>query len=120
LKISTVGLYTTAKWAFPQLLLRKSVPGSKPTFIVTGGGVYKNPRPTHLSLSLNKAAQFNLAGSLTKIYEPQGIHVGVVVVNKAITYEEKNSNPTRIAQEYWNMYEQEGGNWEQVIDMGYW
>ncbi|KAL2065550.1 hypothetical protein VTL71DRAFT_3220 [Oculimacula yallundae] len=118
-KVSTVGLYTTAKVIFPKLLERKLVPNSKSTLIVTGGGVYKSSLPTHLSLSLNKAAQFNLTENLTKTFEPQGVHVSVVVINKVITFDDHLANPARIAQEYWKMYKQEEDKWDRVIDMGY-
>ena len=120
-QVSTVGLYTTAKWAYPLLIANMKFKSSnyKPTFLVTGGGVYKNPQPTSFSLSLNKASQFNLAMALAKTYEGEGVRTGVMVANKIVTEEEKYHNPKHIASLFWDMYAKEEGKWERVFDMGY-
>ena len=116
-----MGLYTTANWAYPLFMesAKLKSPDFKPTFLVTGGGVYKNPQPTSFSLSLNKASQFNLAMSLAKTYEAEGIRTGVMVAKKIVTAEEKFHNPKHIASLFWNMYAKEEGQWERVFDMGY-
>jgi len=114
-RIATGGLYTTAKWAFPLLLTRAN--SSQPTFIVTSGMEYNNPDPGLFSLSLNKAAQYNLTISLAKTYEPQGIHVGVIRVGGIVGLEEKFFNPANIAERYWSFYSQDKGKWSREIDM---
>jgi len=115
LKISTVGLYTTAKWAFPLLIGKASA--SKPTFLVTGGYLHNNPEPDMFSLSLNKAAQYNLAISLAKEFEPKGVHVGVVVVGGVVTPQEPYYNPKNISERYWRLYSQKRTEWTREIDM---
>jgi hypothetical protein len=78
---------------------------------------YNNPDPDLFSLSLNKAAQFNLTISLAKTYEPQGIHVGVIRVGGIVSQEEKFFNPPNIAERYWSFYSQGKGKWTREIDM---
>jgi hypothetical protein len=78
---------------------------------------YNNPNPDLFSLSLNKAAQFNLTISLAKTYEPKGVHVGVIRVGGIVGLEEKFFNPPNIAERYWSFYSQEKGKWTREIDM---
>jgi hypothetical protein len=62
------------------------------------------PFPPFWSLSVSKAAQFNLAGSLAMVYAPLGVHVGAVVVN-GIVGKEGEMSPGSIAGELWGLYE---------------
>jgi NAD(P)-dependent dehydrogenase (short-subunit alcohol dehydrogenase family) len=57
-------------------------------------------------LSLAKAAQFNLAQSLAQVYNPQGIHVGVVVVGGVVQDSNPRLNAKNIAMQTWGFYDQ--------------
>jgi NAD(P)-dependent dehydrogenase (short-subunit alcohol dehydrogenase family) len=78
---------------------------------------YNEPNPDLFSLSLSKAAKFNLTISLAKTYEPQGIHVGAIRVGGIVGLDEKLFNPKNIADRYWTCYTQEKGSWSRGIDM---
>lgn len=74
-------LYTLAGWACPKLVeTAASDARAAPSFLVTSGGLAKNPYPHMFSLALCKAAQYNFVGSLFKAYEPKGVHCGLLVV----------------------------------------
>jgi NAD(P)-dependent dehydrogenase (short-subunit alcohol dehydrogenase family) len=79
-QVAVVGLYTTAMWAMPHLsaLAANAQKEAHPSFLVTGGGLYKNPMPQFFALAMMKAAQVNLAGSLAREYGPKGVHVGTL------------------------------------------
>lgn len=62
------------------------------------------PFPPFWSLSVSKAAQFNLAGSLAMVYAPLGVHVGIVVMNGLVAKGGEMS-PGSIAGELWGLYE---------------
>ncbi|QDS68978.1 hypothetical protein FKW77_009013 [Venturia effusa] len=108
LKISTIGLYTVAKLVLPQLAsLAKSSPTSKPSLLVTSGGLFKSPFAPYFSLSLSKAAQHSLTMSLSQEYAKQGVHVVAMVVHGLVKPEgDENFGPGVIADVYWKLYEQ--------------
>jgi hypothetical protein len=87
--------------------LATSSPSSKPSLLVTSGGLYKSPFAPYFSLSLSKAAQHNLTMSLAQEYSKQGVHVAAVVVHGLVKPEgDKYFGPRVIADVYWKLYEQ--------------
>jgi NAD(P)-dependent dehydrogenase (short-subunit alcohol dehydrogenase family) len=119
-KVAISGLYTTAMWAMPHLSalaanVRKDV---HPSFLVTGGGLYKNPVPQFFALAMMKAAQVNLAGSLAKEYGPNGVHVGTVAVGGYVSPDSDVFSPAKIAETFWKLYKQEKDQWELIVHLG--
>lgn len=97
--ITTTALYVIASTLLPQML---TLP--RPTLLLTGGHIHHLPFPPFFSLSLSKAAQYNLAGSLAAVYGPKGVHVGMVVVNGLVAPEGEMSAES-IAKVLWGVYE---------------
>ncbi|KIV99631.1 uncharacterized protein PV09_08696 [Verruconis gallopava] len=105
-KTTTVGLYSVAKWVLPKLqIFAKAYPHANPSLIVTGGFLHKTPIPEFFTLSLVKTAQRNLVQSLHQVYNPQGVHVGLVLVGGMVSPEAKVLNPTHIAKLVWEFFE---------------
>jgi hypothetical protein len=99
-----------AKWAIPKLqAVAKSQPQAKPSLLVTGGLLHLEPVPDLFSLSLVKSSQRNLVQSLHAVYNPQGIHVGLVLVGGIVSPEAKVLNPANIAQVTWDFFDKEHG-----------
>jgi NAD(P)-dependent dehydrogenase (short-subunit alcohol dehydrogenase family) len=108
-QVAVSGLYTTAMGAMPHLsaLAANVRKDAQPSFLVPGGGLYKNPHPQFFALAMVKAAQVNLAGSLAKEYGPEGVHVGTVAVGGYVSPESEVFSPKKIAEAFWRLYEQE-------------
>jgi NAD(P)-dependent dehydrogenase (short-subunit alcohol dehydrogenase family) len=68
-------------------------------------------------LSLTKAAQRNLTESLAKVYGPQGVHVGLIIVGGPVAPENKKLNPAHIAERTWELYGQEKDKWTLEVDI---
>lgn len=79
------------------------------------GLLHVQPQPEVFSLSLVKAAQRNLVQSLHAVYNPQGIHVGLVLVGGNVSPEKKELNPPRIAEKTWELFDQERAQWELEV-----
>jgi hypothetical protein len=90
----------------PHLLTLVPDPTRKPAFLVTSGGLYKEPWHTYVSLSLSKASQHNVTMSLSKAFARKGVHVAAVVVHGLVSPESELFSPKRIAGVYWGLYEQ--------------
>jgi NAD(P)-dependent dehydrogenase (short-subunit alcohol dehydrogenase family) len=115
-KISVLSLYTASNWALPRLAsLATSNPASKPSLLVTSGGLYQNPFHPYFSLAVSKAAQHYLTLNLAQVYGPKGVHVAAVVVNGHVGPESELFSPARIATFYWKLYEQGAEKGEQSI-----
>lgn len=111
-KISAVALHQTAKWAIPHLTkLAKQDSSAKPPLLVTSSHLPQSPEPDLFVLSLTKAAQRNLAESLAKVYQPQGVHVGLVIVAGSVAPEKTGLNPGNIAKKTYELFAQERGGW---------
>lgn len=70
--------------------------------------LYRDPFPFLFSLSVGKAAQYNLMHSFHKKYEPQ-IHVATVPVGGVVRDEAKVTSAKAVAGEFWKLYEQAKG-----------
>jgi len=108
IRITTFSLYTTLKWAIPQLLETAKSESYNPAFLTTSGGLYRDPYPHFFSLSASKASQHNLMFSFHKKYEPQ-IHVACVPVNGVVSDDAKVTSSRAVAAQFWKMYEQKKG-----------
>lgn len=89
-----------------------------PSFLVTGGGLYKDPQPQFFALAIMKAAQVNLAASLAKEYGPNGVHVGTVAVGGHVSPDSDVFSPAKIAESFWKLYRQDRDRWELMIHIG--
>lgn len=69
--------------------------------------LHLDPWPTFFSLSLAKTAQRNLVDSLHRVYNNQGIHIGLVLVGGRVLRECKVLTPPNIAQVTWDFFDQE-------------
>jgi NAD(P)-dependent dehydrogenase (short-subunit alcohol dehydrogenase family) len=105
-QIATSGLYTTARILAPHLESLASTPGSKPTLLVTSGGLYKQPYHPFFSLAQSKAAQHNLTMSISQVLKPKGVHVAAIIVHGLVREDSPIFAPKKIAETYWKVYEE--------------
>ncbi len=82
------------------------------TVILTGG--MPDPVPSHVSLSLGKAAVRALTSMLAQQYGPAGVHVATVTVAGAVA-PGSDVDPDRIAEHYWRLHHQPPGAWEREV-----
>ncbi|SMQ47446.1 unnamed protein product [Zymoseptoria tritici ST99CH_3D7] len=106
LMISVVSMLTVSQWAMPKLVEAAKTEKSTPSFLVTSGGLHKNPFPQFFSLASCKAAQYNLTHSLHKEYGPKGVHSAAIVVEGRVSDEAKVTTARNIAKEAWKLYQQ--------------
>lgn len=120
-----------AQWAMPQLVAAGKKEYYTPAFLVTSGGLYKNPfpafvshplaplkkqkkrtkknqpkKPPQFSLASCKAAQYNLLHSLHKEYGPKGVHCAALVVEGKVSEEAQVTTPKNVALEAWKLFEE--------------
>ncbi len=113
-----VGQYVAASWALPLLEEVAGEPGTHPSFFLNSSGVSYDPVPFQFSLCMNKAAQNNFLSSLAKVAGPKGVHVGRIDINGGVSDEEKVRNSKHIAEQLWQLYQQEEDKWSFVEDCG--
>ncbi|GJN80244.1 hypothetical protein PLIIFM63780_003769 [Purpureocillium lilacinum] len=107
-KINCTALYATADWAFPQLVdLKRSDSQARPSFLVTSSLLPKYPIADLFILSMVKAAQRNMVQSLSDVYKPQGVHIGVIAVGGPVSPSSATLNPTNIAARAWDFFNQD-------------
>jgi len=107
-----LALYIIAQWAIPLL---KSGGHPSPSFFVTNSLLPEEPIPYLLSLSMSKASQQNMMVSLEAAFG-KDIHFGLIKVGGIVAPENKYLNPTNIAKQAVQLFEQEKGAWKlQVI-----
>lgn len=117
-------MLTVSQWAMPKLVEAAKTEKSTPSFLVTSGGLHKNPFPQFVrslrfvsarerplttpqfSLASCKAAQYNLTHSLHKEYGPKGVHSAAIVVEGRVSDEAKVTTARNIAKEAWKLYQQ--------------
>lgn len=102
----------------PKLLhLASSNTNTTPSFATTSGMLAKDPFPAMFSLAACKAAQYNLAHSLHKEFEPQGVHCPLIVVGGSVKDESAVTNARNIAEETWKVFEEpkHEGKFETVL-----
>ncbi|KAL1615333.1 hypothetical protein SLS54_009114 [Diplodia seriata] len=107
--LAVSSLYTVAQWIIPRFLdmARGSTQaGYKPTLLVTGGFLHRDPYPPLFSLSAVKAAQYNLVCTFHKMFRSSGIHCAMILVGGFVSPEAERTNPKNIAERAWTLYEQ--------------
>jgi hypothetical protein len=117
----TLGLWVAASWALPHLTAAAAgKPESHPSFLFTNSGLWDRPLADFASLSLQKAAQYNLLLSLKQMAEPKGVHVGGVNIGGLVSDEDPVTNPSNVAQALFELYEQDRPNWQWESKVGDW
>ena len=94
-----------------------SHPSSKPSLLVTGGFLHRDPFPPLFSLSTAKAAQYNLVKTMEKVLRREGIHCGMVLVGGFVSETAQNCNPSNIARTMWDVYAQEKEHWALEVEL---
>jgi hypothetical protein len=115
-----IGFYVAATWAIPHLTSIAEHSDTHPCFLFTNSGLWDRPIADYFSLSMQKAAQYNLANSLSQVVGPQGVHVGSVNIGGIIREEDPETNTGNIANKLWELYEQDKDHWKNEIIVGDW
>ncbi|KAF4545038.1 Short-chain alcohol protein [Lasiodiplodia theobromae] len=105
-KLAVSSLYTVAQWIMPRFLNDMAKGRYKPTLLVTGGFLHREPYPPLFSLSAVKAAQYNLVCTLHKMFRKSGVHCAMILVGGFVSLEAERTNPKNIAERAWELYEQ--------------
>ncbi|KAM3424473.1 hypothetical protein BST61_g6477 [Cercospora zeina] len=105
-RVIVVSLLMVAQWAMPQLVAAAKKEYYTPAFLVTSGGLYKNPFPQFFSLASCKAAQYNLVHSLHKEYGSKGVHCAAIVVEGKVSDDAKVTTARNVADKAWGLFEQ--------------
>ncbi|MDY7233251.1 SDR family NAD(P)-dependent oxidoreductase [Hyalangium rubrum] len=108
-KVNVAGALVAAQQAYPAMTHRR-----RGTILLTGGSLAIDPMPLFASLAIGKAGIRNLALSLAKELEPQGIHVATVTIAGFIKPGTK-FDPDLIADEYWRLHAQPVGTWNHEL-----
>lgn len=117
-KLMNIGQYVAASWALPLLEEAVKEPGTHPSFFLNSSGISYDPVPFQFVLSMMKAAQNNFLSSLAKVAGPKGVHVGRIDINGVVSDEEKVRNAKHIAEQLWQLYQQDKDKWSFVEDCG--
>ncbi|MGB0837220.1 MAG: SDR family NAD(P)-dependent oxidoreductase [Flavobacteriaceae bacterium] len=92
-------------------LIKNALPGmmqdNRGKLFFTGGGFGLEGEPDFMSLSLGKAALRNLVQAAHKTADKSRVHVGMVTVCGFVNQNDPKYNPAAIAEQFWNLYEQE-------------
>lgn len=115
-----IGFYVTASWAVPLLSAAAGRPDAHPSFLFTNSPLWDRPISAFFSLSMQKAAQYNLALSLKQILASKGVHVASVNIEGLINVDDPVLNPTAIADNLYKLYEQDQSDWQWEICLGNW
>lgn len=118
-KVPNLGLFITATVLLPHLqAMATNNPTAHPSLFITSGAIIHQPFGPVFSLSMAKAAQASLAKLLAE--QNRGlVHVAVVTVGGPVSPEEDVNNPQNIASKFWDLYQQEKGNWAFEIKCGW-
>ncbi|KEF51485.1 uncharacterized protein A1O9_12402 [Exophiala aquamarina CBS 119918] len=117
-KSMNIGMYVAATWALPHLNSVAQEPGTRPSFLFGNSGIYEYPISDFFSLSMQKAAQTNFAGSFSQIAGPKGIHVASVNIGGIISDGDPEMNAKLIASKLWELYSQDKDNWSFEVKVG--
>ena len=106
-RVSVVGALAAAQAVIPAMRAAK-----RGTILFTGGGFAFEPLPMMASLGVGKAGIRNLAFSLAKELEPDGIHVGTVTIG-GLVKPGTPFDPANIAEEFWKLHIQLPGQFQR-------
>lgn len=96
---------------------RRDKSAYKPSLLVTGGLLHRDPYPPLFSLSAVKAAQYNLVCTLNKVFAKEGVHCAMILVGGFVGPDQKQTNPPNIAERSWKLYEQDRAEWTREIEI---
>jgi len=110
-RLNVVGALITAQHFLPEYKAAK-----KGTILLTGGGLAFGPISGFDAgeLAIGKAGVRSLTQSLFNELKPHGIHVGSVVICGLVA-PGTAYDPTKIANEYWNLHSQSPDAWTNEI-----
>ncbi len=81
----------------------------------TGGGFAMQGDPQWTTLSIGKAALRNLVQAFAKRVENTNVHVAQLIVCGFVNPEDKKYSPTAIAEQYWRLFNQKQGEFENEV-----
>ena len=113
-----IGLYVAASWAVPHLTAAANKPGARPSFLLSNSGIWDHPIADYFSLSMQKAAQTNLLGSLNQVVGPKGVHVASVNIGGILNDDDPVLNVKNCAQALVDLYGQDQANLQWEIKVG--
>ncbi|OAP64695.1 hypothetical protein AYL99_00667 [Fonsecaea erecta] len=119
-KSMNLGLFVAASWALPHLTAAAEQPGTHPSFLFTNSGLWDRPLADFTSLSMQKAAQYNLMLSLKQTVEAKGVHVGGVNIGGLVREEDPVTNANNVARALFDMSQQDRPNWQWEVKVGDW
>lgn len=109
LRTNVAGALAATREVLPAMRAAKSG-----TILFTGGGFALDPMPEFASVGVGKAALRNLALSLAKELEPEGIHVGTVTICGMVKAGTP-FDPEKIAEKFLELHRQPAGSFEVEI-----
>lgn len=98
-RISVGNALTATRLLIPHLKANKGA------VLLTGGGTALHPLPELASISLGKAGMRNLAYQLNQVLAKEGIYVGTLTINGAISWESPQHSPAILADKFYEMYQ---------------
>lgn len=108
--INVGGYFNLMKMVLPYCLKE-----NKGKLFVTNGGFALSGDDQWTSLSVGKAALRNLVQAFQKKTEGTNVHVAQVTVCGYLNPDDEKYNPESIAEQYWKLYEQTPGQFENEI-----
>jgi NADP-dependent 3-hydroxy acid dehydrogenase YdfG len=108
--ITVGGYFNLMKTVLPYCLKNNSG-----KLFVTGGGFAFQGDPQWTSLSVGKAALRNLVQAFQKRVAGTDIHIAQLTVCGYVNPQDEKYNPDAIAEQYWNLFIQKPGEFENEI-----
>ncbi|WP_027001761.1 SDR family NAD(P)-dependent oxidoreductase [Hugenholtzia roseola] len=108
--VNVGGAFHLAKLVLPFCLKE-----NKGKIFFTGGGFALQGDPQWTSLSIGKAALRNLVQALAKRVENTNVHIAQVTVCGYVNPQDEKYSPDKIAEQYWKLFEQKEGTFENEI-----
>jgi NAD(P)-dependent dehydrogenase (short-subunit alcohol dehydrogenase family) len=106
-RVSVIGALVAAQVVIPAMRAAR-----RGTILFTGGGFAFEPLPAVASLGIGKAGIRNLAFSLAKELESEGIHVATVTIG-GVVKAGTAFDPAAIAEEFWKLHVQPAGQFQR-------
>jgi short-subunit dehydrogenase len=98
-----------------KIVLPFALKNNKGKIFVTGGGLAFEGNPEWTSLSVSKAALRNLVQAYQKKVLGTGVHIAQLTVCGYVNPQDEKYSPEKIAEQYWKLYGQQEGAFENEI-----
>ena len=98
-----------------KMVLPFCIENNKGKLFFTNGGLALGGHPTWTTLSVGKAGLRNLIQSAQASVKDTEIHIAQVTVGGFVSPESEIHNPTNIANQYWNLFNQKPAEFQQEI-----